>query len=76
MRLPMVGGGGGEKKHRMPVIPGVGIAGLENMTKPKHGTQVVNDGVLVCCSGSGLSLCWCKNLTGKGCLCNVAFLCW
>ena len=49
MRLPMVGGGGGEKKHRMPVIPGVGIAGLENMTKPKHGTQVVNDGVLVWC---------------------------
>lgn len=38
MRLPMVGGG--EKKHRVPVLPGVGVAGLENMTKAKHGTQV------------------------------------
>ncbi|XP_045180231.1 dual specificity tyrosine-phosphorylation-regulated kinase 4-like isoform X2 [Mercenaria mercenaria] len=37
MRLPMVGGG--EKKHRVPVLPGVGVAGLENMTKAKHGTQ-------------------------------------
>lgn len=38
MRLPMVAGG--EKKHRVPVLPGVGLAGLENMTKPKPGNQV------------------------------------
>jgi len=38
MRLPMVAGG--EKKHRVPVLPGVGLAGLENLTKPKHGAQV------------------------------------
>lgn len=46
MRLPMVAGG--EKKHRVPVLPGVGVAGLENMTKAKHGSQVIAVAKMFC----------------------------